>query len=229
MVATPLVDIIAVGLDNGEILIVNIRKCAILFRMKQKRTVTALAFSQSEPYMASADESGNILLWDLENRKIIYRMEAALSHEIDHLVFIPNIALLLAGSSQGNTLKQLRINREDAKTLTLFRERCGSSSPINFVKCQNSKEITYSTQQSVHFSSIYSHSNNYSLPIRSYYLDSRLPYFLISNHFNVEIYKERTLFCKVNIHEVAEFGAISASHKYAVVASSKRLLKIAIA
>ena len=33
--------------------------------MKQKKPVTAIAFSETDSLMASADESGNIILWDL--------------------------------------------------------------------------------------------------------------------------------------------------------------------
>lgn len=108
-------------------LIVNIRKSTVVFKMKQKRSVSALAFSEGEPYMASADDSGNIILWDLQEKKIIYRMESALSHSIDHLFFIPGLSLLVATSSYANTIRQFRINRDDAKTLTLFRERVGSN------------------------------------------------------------------------------------------------------
>lgn len=33
--------------------------------MKQKKSVTAIAFSPTDSFMASADASGNIILWDL--------------------------------------------------------------------------------------------------------------------------------------------------------------------
>ena len=89
--------------------------------MKQKRTVTALAFSEDAPYMASADEEGNVLLWHLEEKKIIYRLESAISQLIDHLFFVPGFDLLVATSSFSNVIRQFRINRDDAKTLTLFR------------------------------------------------------------------------------------------------------------
>ena len=96
------------------------------------------------------------------------------------------------------------------------------------MKVHSNKEITYSTQSALYFTSLYSHCNNYSLPITTAFLDSSLPYHLLSAHFNVEIYKERTLVCKTNIHEVAEIGAISISQKYAVVVTKSRMIKISI-
>ena len=71
--------------------------------------------------MASGDEQGNIILWELEDKKIIYRLENAISQSIDHLFFVPGIDLLVATSSFSNVIRQFRINRDDAKTLSLFR------------------------------------------------------------------------------------------------------------
>ena len=42
---SPLVDIIGVGLTNGTIAFVNIRKDSIIFTMKQKMPVRSMAFS----------------------------------------------------------------------------------------------------------------------------------------------------------------------------------------
>lgn len=84
------------------------------------------------------------------------------------------------------------------------------------------------TQGALHFTSLYSHCNNYNLPITSFALDSSAPFHLLSHHFNIEVYKERTLFCKMNIHEVAELGALSLSHKYAIVVTKSRIIKISI-
>ena len=89
--------------------------------------------------MASADETGNILLWELEQKKIIYRFEGALSHSIDNLFFVPGLPLLIATSSQANIIRQFRINTDDSKTLTLFRERVGSNQTINKIIAHNTK------------------------------------------------------------------------------------------
>lgn len=44
-----------------------------MLNMKQKNPVSALAFSSDHPYMATADSTGKILLWDYENGKIMYK------------------------------------------------------------------------------------------------------------------------------------------------------------
>jgi hypothetical protein len=60
--------------------------------------------------MATADAIGNVVLWDLENKKILYKFEEFIEGAIDSLLFIPNQPILTCGSSQQNCLKQLRIN-----------------------------------------------------------------------------------------------------------------------
>ena len=43
--AAPLVDIVGVGMDNGTIAFLNIRKDQIVFTVRQKMAVSCLAFS----------------------------------------------------------------------------------------------------------------------------------------------------------------------------------------
>lgn len=69
-----MVDIVAVGLADGGILILNLKKDSIVFQMKQKSEPKCLAFSSQSPLMASGDHNGNIILWDMENKKILYKM-----------------------------------------------------------------------------------------------------------------------------------------------------------
>ena len=52
---TPLIDIVAVCVDSGEIVIFNIRTSKTVFTMKQKRPVTAITFSETDSLMATGD------------------------------------------------------------------------------------------------------------------------------------------------------------------------------
>ena len=63
--ASPLVDIVAVGFDDGVVSFLNLKKDQVVFSIKQKLPVTALAFSTEQSWMASGDQLGNVLLWDL--------------------------------------------------------------------------------------------------------------------------------------------------------------------
>lgn len=105
----------------------NIKKDAVVFVMKQKNEICAVGFDGNEPLMATGDAVGNIILWDLQGRRIIYRFENAFNGTpISHIFFNQSNPILTAMSSSDNSIKQYRINMEDNKTLSLYRERCGS-------------------------------------------------------------------------------------------------------
>ena len=79
--------------------------------MKQKNEVSAVGFDLSQPYMATGDVTGNIILWDLQNRRIVYRLEDAFNGSpVSHLSFSLSTPLLTAMSQADNSLKQFRIN-----------------------------------------------------------------------------------------------------------------------
>lgn len=87
----------------------------------------------------------------------------------------------------------------------------------------NNNQLMLSTKGSSMFMSFYSQCNNYILPR---VLDSHLPYHIIARHFNVEFWKERTLEKTFKLHEHALIGKISLSHRYYVVATAKRVVKL---
>ena len=127
---TPLVDIVGVGFDNGAISFLNLKRDQVVFSVKQKLPVTALAFSSQQSWMASGDEMGNVLLWDLDNKRILYKFEECLKGSIDSLLFMPGLPVITCASSIANSIRQLKINLDDNKVLSLYRERLGSKNPL---------------------------------------------------------------------------------------------------
>ena len=71
--------------------------------------------------------------------------------------------------------------------------------------------------------SLYSHTNNYKLPKC---LDSQLPQHIVSRHYNVEIFQERSLVRSVNIHEQPVLGRITMSGKYYIIVTKSKALKL---
>jgi hypothetical protein len=70
--------------------------------------------------MVTGDDKGTIILWDLENRRIVYRMEAAFGGRVDG-VFFWGGELVGGVSGIENSVKQFRINVDDTKTLQVYR------------------------------------------------------------------------------------------------------------
>ena len=60
-----MIDIVGVALTNGVILFVNLKKDQIVFSVRQKLAARVISFSSEAPWMASGDEKGNVMLWDL--------------------------------------------------------------------------------------------------------------------------------------------------------------------
>lgn len=118
---SPIVDILAIALDNGLISFVNLRKDQVVFSIKQKLAATSLAFSQEQSWMASGDSTGNVILWDLSNKRILYKFDECLKGCIDSLAFLPGLPVLTCGSSFANSLRQLKVNLDDNKILSIYR------------------------------------------------------------------------------------------------------------
>ena len=60
-----MIDIVGVALTNGVILFVNLKKDQIVFSVRQKLAARVISFSSEAAWMASGDEKGNFMLWDL--------------------------------------------------------------------------------------------------------------------------------------------------------------------
>ena len=181
-----MVDIAAVSLSNGTIAFVNLRKDQVVFSVRQKLTAECLAFSSEAPWMATGDANGNVILWDLESKRILYKFEGCFDGAVDSLVFMPGMPVLTCGSSKTNSIKQLRINTDDNKILTLLRERIGCTDSLESMVVNNSNQLVLSTAKTSMFMAFHSQCNNYLLPK---VLDSKLPFHIIAKHFNLELWK----------------------------------------
>lgn len=81
-----------------------------MFKLKVKSPAICIAFCDEETMMATSDAIGNVILWDLENKKILYKFEEFIEGAIDSLLFVPGQPIITCGSSAQNCIKQLRIN-----------------------------------------------------------------------------------------------------------------------
>lgn len=103
---TPAVDVVAVGLSNGKIVLHNLRFDKTIMEFTQDwGTVSSISFrSDVANIMATASSSGHIVFWDLEKKKVSSQLLSAHDDVISGMQFLPNEPLLLT-SSPDNTLK----------------------------------------------------------------------------------------------------------------------------
>lgn len=102
----PAIDVVAVGLHNGKIVIHNIKYDETIMEFTQDwGTVTSISFrSDGHPIMATGSMKGHIVFWDLEERRVMSQLLSAHDDTVTGLVCLPSEPLMLT-SSPDNTLK----------------------------------------------------------------------------------------------------------------------------
>ncbi|GLH15569.1 Protein will die slowly [Gryllus bimaculatus] len=130
----PAVDVIAVGLANGRIILHNIKyDQTVMMLIQDWGTVTSISFRSDGPaMMLSGSLSGHIVLWDLEERKPLTQLVSAHSGAVAGMKCLANEPLMVT-SSPDNTLKMWIFDMPDGGA-RLLRIREGHSSPPTFIR-----------------------------------------------------------------------------------------------
>ncbi|KAF8922887.1 Utp21 specific WD40 associated putative domain-containing protein [Dissophora ornata] len=125
---TPVVDVIAVGLLDGSIVIHNIRTDVAIMTLKQEGKVTAVTFRTDDQHvMASANMYGDIALWDLDRQKVLHVMKGAHDGAIPSIQFLNGQAILMS-SGADNSVKQWIFDSLDGLP-RLLKSRSGHHQP----------------------------------------------------------------------------------------------------
>ncbi|XP_026956003.1 WD repeat-containing protein 36 isoform X2 [Sagmatias obliquidens] len=144
----PAVDVVAVGLMSGQIIIHNIKFDETLMKFRQDwGPITSISFrTDGHPVMAAGSPCGHIGLWDLEDKKLINQMRNAHSTAIAGLTFLHREPLLVTNGADN----ALRIWIFDGPTGEgrLLRFRMGHSAPLTKIRYygQNGQQILSASQ-----------------------------------------------------------------------------------
>lgn len=103
---SPAIDVVAIGLKNGEIYVHNLAVDKTIMKLKQEwGTVSSISFRwDGQPIMASGSVTGHIAFWDLEKRRVASQVLRAHEGSITGMVCLPSEPLMLT-SSPDNKLK----------------------------------------------------------------------------------------------------------------------------
>ncbi|KAG4304068.1 hypothetical protein PORY_002591 [Pneumocystis oryctolagi] len=130
---SPALDIISIGLIDGRIFIYDIKRDKELFQFKQEGKVTSISFRTDGPtIMCSSNDRGDISIWDLSRKRIIYVMYTAHYGSIVKIKFLNGQPLLLSNSID-NSLKEWIFDSSD-NIPRLLRYRCGHSAPPSIIR-----------------------------------------------------------------------------------------------
>lgn len=167
---SPAVDVVAIGMSNGQIALLNLKVDKILMEFTQEwGIVTGISFRTDGPtMMATSSINGQIAFWDLDEKKVTSTLLA--HHDsISTLQFLPNEPLLLT-TSIDNSLKLWIFDKLDG-TPRLLRYREGHSAPPLCIKYHGSKGdsiLSAGEDSSLRIFSTISESLNVSLGRASY-------------------------------------------------------------
>ncbi|XP_054708031.1 WD repeat-containing protein 36-like [Uloborus diversus] len=125
----PAVNVVAIGLENGDIYIHNLKFDETIMKFSQDwGAVTALSFrTDGHPFMASASTMGHVAVWDLEKKRLHSEIRDAHKGAISGMKFLPNEPLLVTNSCD-NSIKMWIFDLPDEGG-RLLRLREGHSSP----------------------------------------------------------------------------------------------------
>ncbi|XP_067002805.2 WD repeat-containing protein 36 [Anabrus simplex] len=134
----PAVDVVAIGLANGKIILHNLKYDETVVEFMQDwGLVTTISFrTDGHPIMASGSLVGHIVFWNLEEKRVASQLLSAHNAAVTGMKSLPNEPLLVT-SSPDNTLKMWIFDLPDGGA-RLLRLREGHSAPPTFIRFHGS-------------------------------------------------------------------------------------------
>lgn len=158
LASSPVVDVVAVGLLDGTIIVHHLRADERMIRLKQDGQVTAITFrTDGIQTMATANSMGVIALWDLEKSRIQHVVRSAHAGSIPSIQFLNGQPLLLSTGTD-NAIKEWLFDSSDGVP-RLLRSRSGHHAPptsIDFYGETSQFLLSASRDRSVRAFSLYS-------------------------------------------------------------------------
>ncbi|XP_029158137.1 WD repeat-containing protein 36 [Nylanderia fulva] len=130
----PAIDVTAIGLNDGRIILHNLKFDETLFELVQDwGPVVSISFrTDGHPMMATGSLGGQIVFWNLEQRKVESQLCNAHDGSVTGLKYIPNEPLLVS-SSPDNSLKMWIFDMSDGGG-RLLKIREGHIEPPTIVR-----------------------------------------------------------------------------------------------
>lgn len=137
------VDLVAIGLDDGRIMVHDLKADKTLFEFSQAEgSVTTLSFRSDAgyPQLVSGSKAGTLAVWNLENRQLVSLMRHCHEGPVTRAYFFPGEPLLLT-SGTDNALHIWVFDQSDG-TARLLKSRTGHSQPpVKIRFCGTSSNI----------------------------------------------------------------------------------------
>jgi len=138
---SPAVDVLAVGLVDGRIIVRNIKFDETLFEfMQTDGAVTGLCFrTDNTSILASGSSNGGLYIWSLEDERLVSSMPQAHDSQVCTCTFMQGEPILL--TSGGDNAVKMWIFDQDDGSARLLRSRNGHSAPPTRVRYYNQHSL----------------------------------------------------------------------------------------
>ncbi|VDL84078.1 unnamed protein product [Nippostrongylus brasiliensis] len=100
---SPAVDVMAIGLANGQIILHNVRVDETVCKFRHERSISAVGFrNDGKPLMTTADVGGDIVVWNLEKRQLVGKIIDVHHAAVTELYFMPGEPIMVSASADNS-------------------------------------------------------------------------------------------------------------------------------
>lgn len=133
VVQTPVVNVVACGLVDGRIVLLNLLYDEVLFTytMRDGRVnqISFLTDTRLGLSLMATSSTSTVVLWDLNQHKIWHEMQKPhAGRDITSLEFLPGEPVLITASEEDNSIKMWLFEKGQSEP-RLLRERSGHAEP----------------------------------------------------------------------------------------------------
>ena len=108
---SPVIDIIAISFDDGDIYLFNLKKNKIIMSLNSQYKVTSMTFSScntmSHSVLVTSCDNGIINIWDLNKKTIHYTISNDFTN-VSNVLFLPEEPIMIVTSEQDNSIKMYK-------------------------------------------------------------------------------------------------------------------------
>ncbi|OII74731.1 beta transducin with WD40 repeats [Cryptosporidium ubiquitum] len=124
-------DVVGIATKNGMIYTLDIANDLVLLsleHMPEQKGVTSISFCSEKAILISGCENGDIVLWDLENARVLSILNSVHESEVVKVQFVPGVSMFVT-SGRDNALLEFVIDNQNSPPREL-RSRRGHLSSI---------------------------------------------------------------------------------------------------
>uniref|UniRef100_A0A6B2KXS5 Uncharacterized protein n=1 Tax=Arcella intermedia TaxID=1963864 RepID=A0A6B2KXS5_9EUKA len=165
MVQSPVLDVVAVALKDGRIVLHNIKVNRTLFTFQhEKEEITSLVFrTDGNNHLLSGTKSGTLTIWDLDKQKLVTSIPFAHEGSIVSLYFFYNEPLFVSTGTD-NSIKLWIFDNANVCPRILKQQSGHSKPPVKLLFYGGNEEVlSASSDQSVRVFPTSTNETNYEL------------------------------------------------------------------